>query len=1201
MRKTRSPRLPLLWLAVLAALFTSSVRAESLVFVFSEDAAAVTVHDARTLALLASPTVDRGARQALGIPDQDYPGRFRAFYVVTSAGLQVLTAEFRSDSRIELPEPTAAGPLPAALLPRRGAILVAAGERVYWVDTATRGVVTQFEVGFETAGVVVAPGGGRAFVFSRVTREIAVIDLDRRRLSTDRLWLPEAPRHWAAAPDGAVLAAAGDAIYRVDRLVAASTGLASNASSSAAPGLGIGSSGIGGLAAPGADRFAALLGGRLLTGEAVDFKPRADSVVALAASAEGDIFIAEAGEPRLIRLAGAGDLQPLEAALAATPSAISLVEQPVEQTVTGSLIQQFGDNQTVEGGAMFQVGVRALTAAGAPMVGLAVAVSAVLPAGNVVVCQPSVTDSGGTATLHCTASGVGEDTELEITVSDALGRQAPPFRVQVERAEIIDGLRSLSGDTLTTPRGNVFQFVVQAAAEGRPQPGLELTVEADPGFPLLACPSLMKTDINGLANVLCRAGGVDAPAIAAVSVRDPFGRRVELTVVIVPHVTIGDGPHKAAGDGQTMPRFGVLATPLVVTALEGGLPREKVQLDVSTSSGLLFCPSVVFTDPLGQARIICSSGQTSTTNFIKVFVRDPEERGLASPFVVTVVPINPGSAEDLVLQSADTLTGPVGVAMPDAIRVLAVDGGGGDAPGAPIFLSAVGEVLFDPSVAVSDQRGEAAVSLVPGCPAREEIVGIGLSSGAPLRTVALSITPGPPRIISKIRGDLQGGAAGELLNRDALVVEITDICGDRLQGLPVEWAVNPPDAAELVNVIAVTDGNGRSSSLARLGQRAGRFTVTARSGDLAVVFNLAVTQVPSAVEGVSGDGQRAAIGTEAPEPLTVRVIDQDGGPIAGLRVRFSVTAGQATLSRKLVRTDAQGRASVVVRAGDQVGRVNVTAAVVPEIAAVSQERGTAQSVLFFIFTLDVTGGPPVVSSNAFVNGASFQLGWTPGSIGTIFGRGLLEGVEGIVQAGPAPFPTSLRGARVTVNGVPAPIVGVARMGVQEQINLQIPFEVAAGPASIVLDNNGAVTTVPGVAVNPVQPGIFQVPDGESFVAAALHVNFTPVTRARPAAPGEPILLFLTGLGPVTPAVATNAPGPNPPATTLFEPVVGLDDRGMRVLGSFYAPSLIGTYQVNFVVAPDVRRGDHKLNVVVDGVVSQDVTLPVGIPVSVDPN
>jgi len=54
-----------------------------------------------------------------------------------------------------------------------------------------------------------------------------------------------------------------------------------------------------------------------------------------------------------------------------------------------------------------------------------------------------------------------------------------------------------------------------------------------------------------------------------------------------------------------------------------------------------------------------------------------------------------------------------------------------------------------------------------------------------------------------------------------------------------------------------------------------------------------------------------------------------------------------------------------------------------------------------------------------------------------------------------------------------------------------------------------------------------VPSAGIGPGAILHADYTLVNAAKPAKVGETILIFLTGLGPVTPAVPDGAP-PNSP-------------------------------------------------------------------------
>ena len=95
------------------------------------------------------------------------------------------------------------------------------------------------------------------------------------------------------------------------------------------------------------------------------------------------------------------------------------------------------------------------------------------------------------------------------------------------------------------------------------------------------------------------------------------------------------------------------------------------------------------------------------------------------------------------------------------------------------------------------------------------------------------------------------------------------------------------------------------------------------------------------------------------------------------------------------------------------------------------------------------------------------------------------------------------------------------------------------------------------------------------LAAALHTSSgKPVTPADPAAPGEVISLFLTGLG------ATRA-GSDGLAVALEQPLVRIADRPCDVLYAGRAPALPGVDQINCRLAPELdgKAGAVRVHVI----------------------
>ena len=78
---------------------------------------------------------------------------------------------------------------------------------------------------------------------------------------------------------------------------------------------------------------------------------------------------------------------------------------------------------------------------------------------------------------------------------------------------------------------------------------------------------------------------------------------------------------------------------------------------------------------------------------------------------------------------------------------------------------------------------------------------------------------------------------------------------------------------------------------------------------------------------VSGDNQQGLASAQLARPFVVSVLDQDGSPLAGVDVTFSVTAGGGTLSATTVITNTNGRARSTLTLGPDLGTNTVIATV----------------------------------------------------------------------------------------------------------------------------------------------------------------------------------------------------------------------------------------------------------------------------------
>ena len=94
---------------------------------------------------------------------------------------------------------------------------------------------------------------------------------------------------------------------------------------------------------------------------------------------------------------------------------------------------------------------------------------------------------------------------------------------------------------------------------------------------------------------------------------------------------------------------------------------------------------------------------------------------------------------------------------------------------------------------------------------------------------------------------------------------------------------------------------------------------------------------------IGGNNQVVVVNTVAPQPLTVRTIDEKTGVLPGVSVSWTITSGTGTLSATSSVTDESGVAAVNFTAGSVTGPVLV--------------RATAED-LRVTFTVEVVAQPP---------------------------------------------------------------------------------------------------------------------------------------------------------------------------------------------------------------------------------------------------
>lgn len=173
-------------------------------------------------------------------------------------------------------------------------------------------------------------------------------------------------------------------------------------------------------------------------------------------------------------------------------------------------------------------------------------------------------------------------------------------------------------------------------------------------------------------------------------------------------------------------------------------------------------------------------------------------------------------------------------------------------------------------------------------------------------------------------------------------------------------------------------------------------------------------------------------------------------------------------------------------------------------------------------------------------------------------------------------PDGTLGGRISLNDIPAPI----RFANETEVGVQVPWELA-GRAQARLRIEGATPSpflqAQQVSIAQMFPRFEPLGPGETSVLGfkALKGDFSGLVTEKPH-PGDVIIVYATGLGPVRGSVATGMPAPTDRAIEIegrircrFFPY----ETEAETLFAGLAPGLTGIYQVNFRLpeGPDPGR------------------------------
>lgn len=306
-----------------------------------------------------------------------------------------------------------------------------------------------------------------------------------------------------------------------------------------------------------------------------------------------------------------------------------------------------------------------------------------------------------------------------------------------------------------------------------------------------------------------------------------------------------------------------------------------------------------------------------------------------------------------------------------------------------------------------------------------------------------------------------------------------------------------------------------------------------------------------------------------------KVVDANGVPIPSTLARFTASAGARVVASTAI-TDSNGIAEAEISLGAAPGTYTVTAS------------AGGQQYTFTAYARTA----PVIALNGFVNAGSSNSGTAaaPGSFLSIYGSALSDFTD---SATTLRLPMAIDQVNVSFD---VPSAGISVPGhltyvSPSLINVQVPWElVGQTTAQVKVSIDRTYSNVVALALADFAPGVYETAPG---VAIAFDANYQFISTANPAVRGQNIVLYASGLGPVS-----NPPASGDPASstvlsqTAQTPTVTIGGSSAAVLFSGLAPGLTGIYQLNLTVPASITVGAQPVVVSVGGLFSKTSNITV---------
>ncbi len=523
---------------------------------------------------------------------------------------------------------------------------------------------------------------------------------------------------------------------------------------------------------------------------------------------------------------------------------------------------------------------------------------------------------------------------------------------------------------------------------------------------------------------------------------------------------------KVAGDAQSGPVALPLTDTLVVLVTDAKARPVQDQPIVFTrlaggANGAVI-PDTARTDINGRARSVWVLGQLAGAQRVEARVVATGAPGTLKVLFDATATAAP--ADTLRLAAGDRQTGTVGAVLAESLAVLVTDRYGNPVAGQDVAWTVpAGQGSVSAALVSSGADGRAAVrrTLGPNAGVQATSAAAAGLKGSPV-SFQSTATAGGAAALVRISPDSQSAPAGFTLT-DSVVVQVQDANGNGVAGRSVNWVTTAGNGS-VVPLTSTTNAQGFAFTYWTLSPVAGPNTLTVAVSGLPQVTFTAIggAAQPTTLVRQSVANQNGTVGQPVAAPPSVKVTDQNGNPVQGVTVTFSVSQGGGTVS------DGSGTGGTASVATSATGVATLAA-----------------------WTLGTTAGANAVSATATGAGGA-PLGGSPVSF----------------TAAAAP-------------GAPARLLVVTEPSAAAQSGVGF----AQQPAVALRDAFGNAVTQAGVSVTAAATGGVTLRGGPSVSTNASGVaSFTGLSLAGPV--GSYALVFsASGLTPDTSATVLLGAGP----------------------------------------------------------------------------